>query len=53
MSLDIIIGDCRETLKSLPEGSIQCCVTSPPYFGLRDYGHGDQIGLEDSPPSFR
>ena len=31
-------GDCREVLRSLPDGSVNCCVTSPPYFGLRDYG---------------
>ena len=31
-------GDCRETLAALPEQSVHCCVTSPPYFGLRDYG---------------
>lgn len=34
----IFTGDCRESLASLPEGSVHCCVTSPPYFGLRDYG---------------
>ena len=44
-------GDCRETLKTLPGQSVQCCITSPPYFGLRDYGHADQIGLEPSPES--
>lgn len=45
----ILAGDCRETLRTLPDSSVHCCVTSPPYFGLRDYGHGDQIGLEDTP----
>ena len=34
----LYLGDCLETLRSLPDESIQCCVTSPPYFGLRDYG---------------
>lgn len=34
----LLIGDCRETLRTLPEGSVHCCVTSPPYWGLRDYG---------------
>ena len=34
----ILIGDCLEQLKQLPDESIDCCVTSPPYFGLRDYG---------------
>src|SRR5690606_18934769 len=33
-------------LATLPDGSVQTCVTSPPYFGLRDYGHAGQIGLE-------
>lgn len=35
--IDIRIGDCREVLKTIPENSIHCCVTSPPYFGLRSY----------------
>lgn len=39
-------GDCLEVLRSLPDESIHCCVTSPPYFGLRDYGVDGQIGLE-------
>lgn len=39
-------GDCREILKGFPDESVNCCVTSPPYFGLRDYGVEDQIGLE-------
>lgn len=42
----LILGDCRETLKTLPDESVQCCVTSPPYWGLRDYGCDGQIGLE-------
>lgn len=42
-------GDCRDVLKTLPNNSIQCCVTSPPYFGLRDYGMDAQIGLETTP----
>jgi DNA modification methylase len=42
----VLVGDCRQTLLSLLPGSVQCCVTSPPYFGLRDYGHPGQIGLE-------
>ena len=45
-------GDCRDTLRELPDGSVNCCVTSPPYFGLRDYGEDDQIGLEDTPQDF-
>ena len=34
----VVIGDCRDILKTLPDGAVQCCVTSPPYWGLRDYG---------------
>ena len=34
----LLVGDVREQLEALPEASVQCCVTSPPYFGLRDYG---------------
>jgi DNA modification methylase len=48
----IIEGDCREVLATLPDESIQCCVTSPPYFGLRDYGVDGQIGLEESPEAW-
>jgi DNA modification methylase len=44
--------DCIEGMKELPDNSIDCCVTSPPYFGLRDYGHEGQIGLEDTPELF-
>lgn len=47
MSVTILQGDCREVLKTLPDESVQCVVTSPPYWGLRDYGNGDTgIGLE-------
>lgn len=52
MSVRIINTDCREALKSLPDQSVHCCVTSPPYFGLRDYGHAGQIGLEPTPDEF-
>lgn len=48
----ILVGDCRETLAGLPAGSAQCCVTSPPYFGLRDYGCAGQIGLEPTPDAY-
>lgn len=48
----LLQGDCREVLKTLPAASVQCCVTSPPYFGLRDYGVDGQIGLEASPDAF-
>jgi DNA modification methylase len=46
------LGDCREILQTLPEQSVHCCVTSPPYFGLRDYGMTEQIGLEPTPEQF-
>lgn len=48
----IFVGNCKETLSYLPDQSVHTCVTSPPYFGLRDYGMSDQIGLEDTPESF-
>ena len=49
----ILYGDCRETLKNLTNSSIQMCVTSPPYYGLRDYGgEKNQIGQEQTPEDF-
>lgn len=48
----LINGDCIEVLKTLDEKSVQCVVTSPPYFGLRDYGTDGQIGLEPTPDEF-
>lgn len=45
-------GDCLETMRRMPDGLAQTCVTSPPYFGLRDYGHAGQIGLEETPAEF-
>lgn len=48
----LLVGDCRETLRTLPDQSVHCVVTSPPYFGLRDYGVDRQIGLEHSPAEF-
>jgi DNA modification methylase len=48
----ILVGDCREMLATLPERSVQTVITSPPYFGLRDYGHAGQIGLESTPDEF-
>jgi len=50
--LDVRVGDCRELLKAMPNESVQCCVTSPPYWGLRDYGHTEQIGREVTPDEF-
>ena len=48
----ILVGDVHEQLKTLPDNSIHCCVTSPPYWGLRDYGHDGQIGLEKTPEAY-
>ncbi len=46
MSVQILVGDVREKLRELPEESVHCVVTSPPYWGLRDYGVEGAIGLE-------
>lgn len=51
-ALSVLVGDCRAILRSLPSESVQCCVTSPPYWGLRDYGHANQIGQEATPELF-
>ena len=48
----ILIGDVLVRLRELPDESVNCVVTSPPYWGLRDYGVAGQIGLEDSPQEF-
>jgi DNA modification methylase len=50
----IEFGDCRETMRRWKEQGVQAqmCVTSPPYFGLRDYGHDGQIGLEQTPEEY-
>jgi DNA modification methylase len=50
----IEFGDCRETMRKWKEQGIkaQTCVTSPPYYGLRDYGHEGQIGLEETPEEY-
>lgn len=50
MSVSILIGDVRDRLRELPDNSVHCVVTSPPYYGLRNYGVAGQIGLE---PSYR
>lgn len=56
LEVDIFIqtlqGDCREVLKTLPDNSVNCCVTSPPYYGLRDYCVDGQIGLEETPAEY-
>jgi len=48
----IIAGDCIEGLRTLPDASVHCCVTSPPYWRLRNYGHDGQIGLEATPDAY-
>lgn len=50
--LQILTGDSLEILPTLKEESVQCCVTSPPYWGLRDYEHPAQIGSESSPETY-
>jgi len=52
MSGVILIGDARDRLAELPDGTFNTCVTSPPYFGLRDYGCEGQIGLETTPDEY-
>lgn len=52
MAVRVLQGDCRVVLASLPAESVHCCVTSPPYYGLRDYGVAGQIGLEPTPDAF-
>jgi site-specific DNA-methyltransferase (adenine-specific) len=51
-SVQISVGDCIESMRDMPDCSVQCCVTSPPYWGLRDYGHEGQIGLEATPEDY-
>ena len=46
---EIIQGDALSVLRTLPDASVQCCVTSPPYWGLRDYGTDGQLGAEETP----
>ena len=49
---EIICGDALEVLKTFPDESIDCCITSPPYWGLRDYGVESQLGLEKTPEEY-
>jgi DNA modification methylase len=46
------VGDALELLRQLPDSCVQCCVTSPPYWGLRDYGVAGQLGLEPAPEEY-
>jgi len=52
MSDRILNGDALEVLRTLPDQSVHCCVTSPPYWGLRDYGVDGQLGLEKTPEEY-
>jgi DNA modification methylase len=52
MSIQLLQGDCIEVMKTLPAGSVQTCVTSPPFWALRDYNVDGQIGLEASPSEY-
>ena len=53
METNIILpGDCVESLKQLPDAFVNTCVTSPPYYGLRDYGEDGQIGQEETPQQY-
>ena len=52
MKIDIYLGDCLDSLKKLEDQSINTCITSPPYFALRDYGVEGQLGLEETPKEF-
>jgi DNA modification methylase len=52
MAWQLYQGDALETLKQMEDESINCCVTSPPYWGLRDYGCDGQMGLESSPDEY-
>jgi DNA modification methylase len=49
---DVVCGDALISLKALPDGCARCCVTSPPYWGLRDYGVSGQLGLEATPEAY-
>lgn len=51
-NIKLLHGDCLEVLKKLPDQSVQTCVTSPPYWGLRDYGVSGQLGLEKTPEEY-
>lgn len=51
-NFQILTGNCLKVLSSINSESVQCCVTSPPYWGLRDYNHSAQIGAESSPVEY-
>lgn len=49
---ELLLGDCVESMRGMCGNSVNCCVTSPPYFGLRDYGVTGQLGLEETPEQY-
>jgi DNA modification methylase len=49
---ELHLGNCLDALKEIEKNSVQCCVTSPPYWGLRDYGCDGQLGLEKTPEEY-
>lgn len=51
-SVTLHLGDSLAVLRTMPDASVDCCVTSPPYFGLRDYGVDGQMGAESSPAEY-
>jgi DNA modification methylase len=52
MKFEALVGDWVSVLKAIPDESVNCAVTSPPYWGLRDYGVDDQLGLEKTPEEY-
>lgn len=52
MNISFMEGDCLASMRGMADQSVNCCVTSPPYFGLRDYGRAGQIGLEQTPDAY-
>lgn len=48
----ILIGDVIEQLQKMEDGTVKCCVTSPPYWSLRDYGKDEQLGNETDPAEY-
>ena len=49
---ELFCGDCLEVMRSMPSQSVNCGITSPPYWGLRDYGVDGQLGLEKTPEEY-
>jgi len=52
MWMEVLVGDCRTRLRELADESVHCAVTSPPYYGLRDYGAAGQVGRERTPDAY-